>query len=76
MIRNRILRIVAAALAASLVGLIAVAAFGLLLLTSLMFVVMPQSEWAGILAGGLLLFIFGLTFVASFREMLEKLSPQ
>ena len=76
MIRNRALRIVAATLAASIVAFIAVAALGFLLLISLMVVVMPQSDWAGILVGGLLLVIFGLTFVVSFREMLDKFSPQ
>ena len=76
MIRNRALRIVAATLAASIVAFIAVAALGFLLLISLMVVVMPQSDWAGILVGGLLLVIFGLTFVVSFREMLDKSSPQ
>ena len=76
MIRNRALRIVAATLAASIVAFIAIAALGFLLLISLMVVVMPHSDWGGILVGGLLLVIFGLTFVVSFREMLDKFRPQ
>ena len=76
MIRNRALRIVAATLAASIVAFVAVVALGFLLLISLMVVVMPQSDWAGILVGGLLLVVFGLTFVVSFREMLDKFGPQ
>lgn len=63
-------------LATSIIGFIAAIAFGLLLLTSLMSLVMPQSEWAGILVGSLLLAIFGLTFVASFSRGAAKLSSQ
>jgi hypothetical protein len=35
---------------------------------------MPQSVWAGILFGGLLLVVFSFAFAASFREMLDKLT--
>ena len=73
-VRNRALRIVVAALTASLVGFLAAAALGLLLMMSMLFIQMPQSVWAGILFGGLLLVVFSFAFAASFREMLDKLT--
>jgi hypothetical protein len=75
-VHNRAIRIIAAALAACVVASIAASALGFLFLTGLMLVLMPQSEWAGILVGGFLVVVFGLTFVVCFREMLGKLTPQ
>ena len=75
MIRNRTFRIVVAAIVACFVALIASVALGFLLLMSLQFVLMPQSELGGILVACILLAIFGFTFVVSFREMREQLAP-
>lgn len=75
-IRYRAFRVVAAALAASVVALIAVAALSFLLFAGLMFFRLPQAEWAGFLLGGLLIVVFGLTFVVSFRDVLDKVTPQ
>jgi hypothetical protein len=63
-------------MAASFVALIAAAALGFLLLAGLMVVWMPKWDWAGALVGGLLIVVFGFTFVVCFREMLDKLTPQ
>ena len=70
---NRAVRIVAAAFVATLVGIVAVGAVGFLMLTSAMFVRLPQTNYMHILFGGLALLIFSFAFAVSFREILGKL---
>ena len=74
--RNRALRIFAAALIASVVGLIVAAAVAFFVFMVSLFVVMPHSQLLWIFGSGLLLVLFGVAFTISFREMLEKMRQQ
>lgn len=76
MIQNRGLRIVASAVVASVVGLISVVALGFLVGMVLIVAVLPQSTWTEILLGALLAAVFGFSFIISFRETLNKLTPE
>jgi hypothetical protein len=65
--------LVAAAIGVA-VGTAAALAVGGLIVISMMILIMPSSDFAPYLLGGLLLAIFGFVFVVVFREMMEKLT--
>lgn len=71
----RLLRIVAASLIGAVVASGATATTGFLVLMGAQVAIMPNTAWAAVILGILLLIVFAFVFVVVFREMLGKLTP-